>query len=59
MYWGEQGKAFCTPDAPCAYGGGDCAVDDDCEGNLFCGTDNFKDFDPNAIEDYRCCKGPE
>ena len=30
----------CKPDKPCGVGEGDCDNDDDCSGDLKCGTDN-------------------
>ena len=30
----------CTTTNPCVFGEGDCDSDDECDGNLVCGTDN-------------------
>ena len=40
--------ACCTSKTPCDLYGGDCDRDTDCAGNLVCGLDNCRQFDPTA-----------
>ena len=39
----------------CTEGQGDCDSHDECLGNLVCGKDNCKDFNPEAKFDTDCC----
>ena len=34
---------FCTTDDPCVAGEGDCDFNDECQSNLFCGSNNCPD----------------
>ena len=46
----------CTSSEPCAIGEGGCNGDDECEGNLVCGTDNCIMFNTAWAEStYDCC----
>jgi len=46
----------CSKNEPCGVGGGDCDNDSDCSGGLVCGTDNCREFHPNAASSADCCK---
>ena len=46
----------CCNHQPCGIGEGDCDSDDHCQGDLVCGVDNCKQFDPNTPRaDFDCC----
>jgi len=45
----------CTKHRPCALGGGDCSRDDDCQEGLVCGSNNCRNFHPNADRKMDCC----
>jgi len=51
-------SACCSKDAPCPEKGGDCDDDDECQGDLVCGFNNCKDFQPNAVDTFDCCIRP-
>ena len=54
---GERGSSdCCTKDNPCEVGGGDCDEDDDCAGDLVCGTNNCVEFNLFASLYADCCK---
>jgi hypothetical protein len=36
----NQSKGCCTKETPCQYHDGNCDTDQDCEGDLVCGSDN-------------------
>ena len=41
----------------CHFGEGDCDRSDQCEGDLVCGKDNCKIFNPDTIKaDFDCCE---
>ena len=42
----------CTPDEPCTINQGGCDSDEDCHGDLKCGTDNCKGFTDSGKENY-------
>ena len=48
-------KDFCTIDSPCGEGEGDCDSDDECQKNLFCGTDNSCPAYLGFDSDVNCC----
>jgi len=48
--------SFCTRNV-CTRGQGDCDTDSECSGSLVCGSDNCKDFNPNAESEADCCIG--
>ena len=43
----------CKPDKLCGVGEGDCDTDDDCSGDLKCGTDNCGTGFPSEFD---CCQ---
>ena len=46
----------CTASNPCDIGEGDCEVGKgECAAGLICGTDNCRDFRPNAEATADCC----
>ena len=45
----------CSASEPCGLYGGDCDSDDDCIGDLKCGSDNCIPFWPQANSIYDCC----
>ena len=51
-------SSCCSEEAPCKEKGGDCDNDAECEGSLVCGTNNCRDFQPDAEESYDCCVKP-
>ena len=55
----EPGKGddrCCTDSVQCNEGEGDCDLDSQCTGDLVCGTDNCRLWNPNAIADFDCCE---
>ena len=46
------GYGCCTPDEPCTINQGGCESDEDCHGDLKCGTDNCKGFNDSGKEIY-------
>jgi len=46
----------CTKDHPCQLGGGDCDQDEECAGDLVCGTNNCLQFNIFASYYADCCK---
>ena len=46
----------CTADKPCGVGEGDCDSDDDCSGDLKCGTDNCGAGFDNLEKGSDCCE---
>ena len=49
----------CTASNPCNIGEGDCEVGKgECAAGLICGTDNCRDFRPNAEATADCCIKP-
>merc|ERR1711887_130579 len=45
----------CKREGGCDLGGGNCVDDDECIGELVCGTKNCKDFHPDAKKRFNCC----
>ena len=45
----------CSSSDPCGAGEGDCDSDGDCKGDLVCGTNNCKAFNPLAYSEADCC----
>ena len=58
MTWENYDVDCCSADIPCGLGEGDCDTDDECAGDLVCGTNNCinegTDFTPQAD----CCELP-
>ena len=49
--------ACCSDSQPCGLGGGDCDVDQDCQGDLVCGTDNCGPPHSLVSSSADCCVG--
>jgi len=47
--------SYCTSSRKCSVGQGDCDTNLDCAAGLTCGTDNCRDFHPNADRSADCC----
>ena len=47
--------SFCNVSSPCSVGQGDRDSDYECQDSLKCGSDNCRDFNPNAEEIADCC----
>ena len=45
----------CSVLAPCAINEGDCDADNECQGNLFCGSNNCPAPFPSQAD---CCESP-
>merc|ERR1712133_90813 len=58
LTWENYDVECCSADVPCGLGEGDCDSDDECSGDLVCGTNNCittgTDFTPQAD----CCELP-
>merc|ERR1719427_1092378 len=59
-FGGPDDDSFCGWNT-CSEGQGDCDFDYQCSGDLVCGNNNCKDFNPAALGDSDCCvkKGGE
>jgi len=53
-YGGNDDWNYCES-GECLEGQGDCDTDNDCADGLICGTDNCRDFDPDAELRADCC----
>ena len=54
---GKGDKSCCTKRNQCKEGEGDCDADSQCKGNLVCGKNNCKKWNPAARADFDCCEG--
>ena len=46
----------CQPDNTCREGEGDCDKNEDCDGDLICGTNNCRKWNPAAPATHDCCQ---
>ena len=46
----------CQPDNTCGEGEGDCDKNEDCDGDLICGTNNCRKWNPAAPAAHDCCQ---
>ena len=58
--WASYSKTCCTDDAnePCGLGEGDCDTDDECAGDLVCGTNNCLRMGSGFKKGSDCCELP-
>ena len=49
------GDSCCSESELCKEGEGDCDDDSQCVGNLICGKDNCRDYNPTALPESDCC----
>ena len=54
---GRGDASCCTKSNQCKEGEGDCDADSQCTGNLVCGKDNCKKWNPAAHALFDCCEG--
>ena len=54
--WTGYDGSCCTVQSPCAVGEGDCDSNNQCKGDLVCGTDNCGHEFPSTAD---CCQGSE
>merc|ERR1711970_485234 len=52
---GPGDRNCCKREGKCGLGGGHCEVNTDCKGPLICGSENCKDFHPDANKKFNCC----
>ena len=55
---GSGGSSCCSSSNKCGVGEGDCDVDDDCQADLKCGTDNCRLGENGFPSFYDCCYVP-
>ena len=48
----------CSRCRPCDVGGGDCDNNNECAGDLICGSDNCDEFHNNTNPTADCCIEP-
>ena len=58
--WASYSKICCTDDAnePCGLGEGDCDTDEECAGDLVCGTNNCLPMGSGLKTRSDCCELP-
>ena len=52
----RDGANCCTISNICDIGEGHCNSDNECKGNLVCGTENCKSIFGHSPSDFNCCK---
>ena len=56
--WDGHDWECCSANRKCGLGEGDCDSDDQCKGDLVCGTDNCSAFISGADQEADCCVKP-
>ena len=58
LTWENYDNECCSVDEPCGLGEGDCDLDDECAGELVCGTDNCIQKNTDFTAKADCCQLP-
>jgi hypothetical protein len=56
--WESYNNECCSTEEPCGLGEGDCDVDEECIGNLVCGTNNCRQDGSGFTRQADCCQLP-